>query len=129
MPAIDQPSEYDDHGRDDAHDGVDFSPEDLEFPPREPAVAPAVAFPAGLITAAELAGRSGCQAIVVESAPRISPEAFHQGMIVIHPSYGPGKIIALSGSGLKRKATVMFASGAGEKHFLLAHSPLRPAST
>jgi DNA helicase-2/ATP-dependent DNA helicase PcrA len=129
VPVMDPPSEYDDHVSTDAHDGVDFSPGDLEFPPREPAAAPSVAFPAGLTTAAELAARSeGQTAVAIESVPRVSPEAFHQGMIVIHPSYGPGKIIALSGSGLKRKATVMFASGAGEKHFLLAHSPLRPAN-
>ena len=49
---------------------------------------------------------------------RISPEVFHQGMIVRHPKYGLGKIIALSGSGAKRKATVMFAAAAGEKRFL-----------
>ncbi len=49
-------------------------------------------------------------------------------MIVKHPEYGLGKIVALSGSGIKRKATVMFASSAGEKRFLLIHSPLRPAS-
>jgi hypothetical protein len=129
VPAMGQPSEYDDHASTDAHDGVDFSPDDLEFPPRGPAAAPAAAFPAGLTTAAELVARSESPtAVAVEAMPRISPEAFHQGMIVIHPSYGPGKIIALSGSGPKRKATVMFASGAGEKHFLLVHSPLRPAS-
>ncbi len=50
-------------------------------------------------------------------------------MIVRHPNYGLGKIVALSGSGTKRKATVVFAAGAGEKRFLLAHSPLRPATT
>jgi hypothetical protein len=49
-------------------------------------------------------------------------------MVVRHPSYGLGKIIALSGSGMKRKASVVFASAAGEKHFLLAHSPIRPAT-
>jgi DNA helicase-2/ATP-dependent DNA helicase PcrA len=50
-------------------------------------------------------------------------------MVVQHPTYGLGKIVALSGGGAKRKATIMFAAGAGEKHFLLAHSPLRPASS
>jgi DNA helicase-2/ATP-dependent DNA helicase PcrA len=47
-------------------------------------------------------------------------------MVVTHPQYGLGKIIALSGKAEKRKATVAFATGAGQKTFLLAHSPLRP---
>jgi ATP-dependent DNA helicase UvrD/PcrA len=62
-----------------------------------------------------------------EGAPRVSPEVFHQGMIVRHPSYGLGKIVALAGSGERRTATVVFATGGGEKNFVLAKSPLRPA--
>src|SRR5262249_61802546 len=88
------------------------------------------ALPLRLTTAAELAARNA-DAKQSPSPPtqQISPEVFHQGMVVQHPTYGLGKIIALSGGGAKRKATVMFASGAGEKHFLLAQSPLRPASS
>jgi DNA helicase-2/ATP-dependent DNA helicase PcrA len=51
---------------------------------------------------------------------------FQQGMTVTHPEYGPGKIVALSGSGKNRRATVQFPS-AGEKKIILAHSNLRPA--
>lgn len=61
-----------------------------------------------------------------ESLPRVSPDDFAQGMTVMHPEHGPGKIVALSGAGSKRRATVRFAT-AGEKRFVLAHSPLRPA--
>jgi DNA helicase-2/ATP-dependent DNA helicase PcrA len=48
-------------------------------------------------------------------------------MVVTHPEYGLGKIVALSGKADKRVATVNFATGAGQKTFVLAHSPLRPA--
>jgi DNA helicase-2/ATP-dependent DNA helicase PcrA len=58
--------------------------------------------------------------------PRVSPDVFQQGMTVAHPEYGPGKIVALSGSGKNRRATVQFPS-VGEKKIILAHSPLRPA--
>ena len=131
---------------------------DLEFPPRLEAAQPASSLPllrgkafdelsrAGrgegaeplsnvattllekrITTAAQLASRSESLSSNPAASP-VPPEIFHQGMIVVHPQYGPGKIVALSGSGPKRKATIMFASGAGEKHFLLAHSPLRPAN-
>jgi DNA helicase-2/ATP-dependent DNA helicase PcrA len=71
-----------------------------------------------LVTAAQLASRDA-------SASGLSPEVFHQGMVVLHPEYGLGKVIALSGSGLRRTATVAFAS-AGQKKFVLAQSALRP---
>jgi len=58
--------------------------------------------------------------------PRVSPDVFQQGMTVMHPEYGPGKIIALSGSGKNRRATIQFAT-VGEKKIILAHSSLRPA--
>ena len=63
-----------------------------------------------------------------EPAHRVSPNAFAQGMTVLHPEHGPGKIVALSGAGKNRRATVRFAT-AGEKRFVLAYSPLRPAKT
>ncbi len=56
-----------------------------------------------------------------------SPDVFHQGMVVKHPEYGLGKIIALSGKNEHRRATVAFASSAGQKTFVLYKSPLRPA--
>jgi DNA helicase-2/ATP-dependent DNA helicase PcrA len=64
--------------------------------------------------------------VAAETLPPVSPDDFHHGMLVRHPEYGLGKIIALSGNGVKRTATVAFAQGAGEKKFILVHSKLRP---
>jgi DNA helicase-2/ATP-dependent DNA helicase PcrA len=75
---------------------------------------------AQVTTAAALAGDSE----PVEA--RVPPDAFAQGMTVIHPEHGVGKIVALSGSGKNRRATVRFVT-AGEKSYILVHSPLRPA--
>jgi len=71
-----------------------------------------------LTTAAELANGGPL-------APT-APDEFHQGMLVRHPDLGLGRVIALSGSGQRRKATVHFTSGAGQMKFLIAQSPLRP---
>jgi DNA helicase-2/ATP-dependent DNA helicase PcrA len=89
----------------------------VEAKPTPPA---RVSTSSGLTTAAQLAGQT------VAQPPRVSPDAFAQGMTVIHPEYGPGKIIALSGEGRGRKATISFPS-AGQKKFVLANSSLRPA--
>jgi DNA helicase-2/ATP-dependent DNA helicase PcrA len=62
-----------------------------------------------------------------DQIPDIHPDSFHHGMLVRHPEYGLGKILALSGTGVKRTATVAFAQGAGEKRFILVHSKLQPA--
>jgi DNA helicase-2/ATP-dependent DNA helicase PcrA len=116
------------------HEGVDeIHDDDLEFPPRQRDSdnSKSVGFPVRLTTAAELAARQDSAAATIEGDTRtskVSPEAFHQGMLVSHPEYGLGKIVALSGSGVKRKASVMFAKGGGEKKFVLAHCPLRPAT-
>ena len=82
--------------------------------------APAAGFT--MQTAAELAG----QDIKAPLPPAVSPDLFHQGMVVRHPEYGIGKILALSGAGVKRMATVSFPP-VGQKKFILAQSPLRPA--
>jgi DNA helicase-2/ATP-dependent DNA helicase PcrA len=71
-----------------------------------------------LTTAAELAGGSA-------SAP-VGPEMFHHGMVVRHPHYGLGRIVALAGSGSTRTATIDFGSSAGRVKFVLEKSPLRP---
>ena len=71
-----------------------------------------------LMTAAQLASPA-------ETATGLSPEVFHQGMVVLHPEYGLGKIVALSGGGPRRTATVAFGS-AGERKFVLAQSALLP---
>jgi DNA helicase-2/ATP-dependent DNA helicase PcrA len=71
-------------------------------------------------TAAKLSG------VVASAAAGVSPDDFTQGMTVMHPEHGPGKIVALSGVGKNRRATVQFVA-AGQRRFVLAHSPLRPA--
>jgi len=78
----------------------------------------------GLKTAAELAG--GDQAI--DLSPPGGPvdiEAFKPGVVVSHPDYGIGRIIAIDGAGPGRKGRVGFAVGP-ERVFVLAKSPLRP---
>lgn len=77
-----------------------------------PRVAPAIQ----LTTAAEMAHGG--------ALPAVSPDAFHQGMVVRHPNHGLGRIVALSGSGTSRKATVAFSFG--QMKFVIAQSPLRP---
>jgi DNA helicase-2/ATP-dependent DNA helicase PcrA len=73
----------------------------------------------GLVTGADLLAK--------DQRPRISPNAFRHGMAVEHPSYGPGTIIALSGDGPKRTATVRFFEDNAERKFRLLHSELKPA--
>jgi DNA helicase-2/ATP-dependent DNA helicase PcrA len=69
---------------------------------------------------------SGAGKGAIENAmPRVSPDVFQQGMTVMHPEYGPGKIVALSGLGQNRRATIQFAT-VGQKKIILAHSKVRP---
>jgi DNA helicase-2/ATP-dependent DNA helicase PcrA len=75
---------------------------------------------ARLTTAAELAGQD-------LSLP-VAPDGFRQGTVVRHPDFGLGKVIALSGSGQQRKATVEFAPPVGRRKFVLSQSPLRPVA-
>lgn len=93
------------------------APEEEVWAHPEPPAAVPRALPQ-LTTAAALAG--------APSRPSVSPDAFHQGMIVLHPNYGPGTIVALSGAGPRRTATVDFAPPTGRVKFVLAVSPLRP---
>ena len=67
-----------------------------------------------------------CKSRGAKQLPRVSPDVFKQGMTVTHPEYGPGKIVALSGSGKNRRATIQFAT-VGQKKIILAHSAVRPA--
>ena len=80
---------------------------------------PACGSRVGLRTAAEM---------VDDGQPRaaIDPDVFRQGMVVLHPEYGLGKIVALGGSGNERTATIDFASAAGRKKLTLAGGALRP---
>lgn len=85
--------------------------------PHCPAPPTILAMPAiQLTTAAEMANGG--------SLPPVSPDHFHQDMLVRHPTHGLGRIIALSGSGPSRKATVAFPFG--QMKFVIAQSPLRP---
>jgi DNA helicase-2/ATP-dependent DNA helicase PcrA len=89
--------------------------------------------PFRLTTASELVGAPVLHGIpdaaqpTTEALSAVCPDDFHHGMLVRHPEYGLGKILALSGAGVKRTVTVAFAQGAGEKRFILVHSKLRPA--
>lgn len=62
-----------------------------------------------------------------DGTPRVPPHLFRQGMIVDHPDYGSGTIIAVSGTGKKRSATVNFFSDGIERSYYLAYSPLTPS--
>ncbi len=73
----------------------------------------------GLRTAAEMAGGG-------ERRKEVDPDSFRQGMVVLHPHYGIGKVVALGGSGGERTATIDFASAAGRQKMTLAGSALRP---
>ncbi|MCH8047447.1 MAG: UvrD-helicase domain-containing protein [Planctomycetes bacterium] len=77
---------------------------------------------ATLTTAAEMVSEQAAE------LPQVSPDEFHQGMVVRHPEYGLGKIVALGGGSARRVATVDFASGARGKKFILNASALRPAT-
>jgi DNA helicase-2/ATP-dependent DNA helicase PcrA len=92
----------------------------LSRPTSGPQPRPAAAMQ--LTTAAELANGG-------KPAPPVSPDEFHQGMLVRHPKYGLGRIVALSGTGRGRKATIDFPRPTGRKKFVLASSPLRPLQT
>ncbi len=74
---------------------------------------------AQLTTAARLAG---------EASESVDPEQFHQGMLVLHGELGLGRIVALSGQGAARTATVRFLSNGCEKKFVLAAGKLQPLS-
>ncbi len=81
--------------------------------------APQGRFRPTVTTAAQLLGDTVAE-------PALSPEAFAQGMLVCHPAHGLGRIVALSGSGASRKATVEFFGEHRRESFPLAESPLLP---
>jgi len=78
---------------------------------------------ARVVTAAELLGDSS-RAMV-----KASPEQFDIGMLVNHPEHGLGKVLALSGGGTKRTATVQFFDSTRERRFILVHSQLQPVKS
>lgn len=70
-------------------------------------------------------GRQGENAMSASSDAPVDPNSFEIGMTVMHPTFGLGKIAALSGYGKTRTGTINFAT-AGQKKFVLAKSPVRP---
>ena len=64
----------------------------------------------------------------VDQTPRspASAAVFQPGVVVMHPEYGCGTIVAASGTGQKRMVRVQFFEGDVPKSFLLAHSSLEP---
>ena len=96
----------------------DESPEKPSEIRREgPNPAPASAAVTRLTTAAELAAG-------LLGTSDTAPDVYKQGMLVRHPEYGLGKVVALSGSGPRRTATVNFISGAGQRKFVIGQSQL-----
>ncbi len=110
----------------DEHDGID---EDPAASPSTHGNHPSPTHAQSITTAARLAEKDQEQGQATTAAsslrPQLSPNQFKQGMAVVHPELGPGKIVALSGSGRNRRATVRFVT-AGQRRYVLAHSPLRP---
>jgi DNA helicase-2/ATP-dependent DNA helicase PcrA len=80
-----------------------------------------ISHPLAISTAAQmLKGRS-------EPATSTPVDEFSQGMLVVHPEYGYGRIVALSGTGAKRTATLRFLKDGGqERKFVLKFSGLTP---
>jgi len=70
---------------------------------------------------------TGADLLAKQERSRISPNVYKHGMTVEHPQYGPGTIIALSGDGPKRTATVRFLQDGAERKFRLLFSDLTPA--
>jgi DNA helicase II / ATP-dependent DNA helicase PcrA len=108
------------HEPDVEHDWVHDEPVEFAEEEKPPASSPRPVLPRISLTTAAAMANGG------EPAAPPKPDAFRQGMLVLHSQYGLGQIIALSGSGDNRKATVDFSSSVGRKKFLLAESRLQP---
>jgi DNA helicase-2/ATP-dependent DNA helicase PcrA len=99
-----------------------FSSDEVKESPPRLKSSTTTAFPR-LVTAAELEKKQD-----ELNAIRLHPDRFQVGMQVEHPEYGVGQIVELSGSGLKRVATVDFPL-LGKRRFRLSHSNLQPAGS
>jgi DNA helicase II / ATP-dependent DNA helicase PcrA len=89
---------------------------------KPPAVMGPIRAASELLGDSEATGRSP-----LETNSATSPDRFTEGMLVHHPEYGLGTVVALAGRGPKRTASVRFfqADGATQQ-FYLAYSPLTP---
>jgi DNA helicase-2/ATP-dependent DNA helicase PcrA len=104
---------------DDFEEGdIEFDVSQLDAPPSK-STKPAPTLTSGLVTGADLLAQN--------ARPRVAPSRFKHGMVVEHPEYGPGTIIALSGEGTKRNAVVQFFGDQSQRTFRLAFSDLTPA--
>ena len=106
-----------------APEEVVWSPAAEPFVERSAAKRGAKTSPAAITTAAAMLQSPA------QKGPQVSPDEFHQSMIVTHPEYGSGVIVALSGEGVKRTATVRFFGAAGQRKFRLVHSHLQPVKS
>ena len=111
--------------------GDDFDPHTFDDAAQLEEAIPTAQAPSERLETADVAAKVMTAAEMVSAAapklPPVDPELFELAMVVTHPEYGLGKIVALSGSRDKRTASVQFAGPAGEKKFRLAFSNLRPA--
>ena len=102
----------------------DCPPEDHELPERaDGATGPSLAS-SGRFKSASL--MTGAQLGAGAPPAQVSPDVFTQGMLVCHPQFGLGRIVALSGSGEDRTATVDYLASSHREKLILVHSPLRP---
>jgi len=98
-----------------------FSSDEVKEPTPRLKASGTASFPR-VVTAAELEKKQEEM-----NAIRLHPDRFQLGMPVEHPEYGIGQIVELSGSGMKRVATVEFTP-LGKRRFRLSHSNLQPAN-
>ena len=80
---------------------------------------------ASVMTAADMLASPDRDDSTDTGVQRVSPELFQQGMVVRHPERGLGKIMALSGEGDKRSATVQFFNETRPRSFVLSYCDLQ----
>jgi DNA helicase-2/ATP-dependent DNA helicase PcrA len=131
---VDDDLEFDGHGVDD----IGFDDEGIDEPDfNEEADSPPVWSDDDFVreTPVSFSAGKGVPAITTASemlkknaggTSRFSPNIFVQGMLVMHPEYGSGTIVSVSGTGIKRRARVQFSDGGSVRSFLVTHSPLVP---
>jgi DNA helicase II / ATP-dependent DNA helicase PcrA len=103
---------------------IHFDPDDFRAPPPKKRKRKSPMTTGPVMTAAQMLDQSGSNS---GKGAGESLERFSQGMLVNHPEYGLGTIVALAGRGKKRTATVRFFRASVEsREFYLAYSPLVP---
>jgi DNA helicase-2/ATP-dependent DNA helicase PcrA len=115
----DEDAEFDEYDQRPHHD--EESEDEREYVEQQASVTSEIT--ARVVTAADLLGDSS------RSVAKTAPEQFEIGMLVNHPEHGLGKVLALSGSGTKRTASVQFFDSTRERRFILVHSQLQPVKS